>query len=82
MDMNFSYSVTDNIECGNYGLVSVNSQKDFKLNYKKSLVCNKDIHNLISALKALQTSIIFERSLNQTANEFLEFLIYNLVNQF
>lgn len=82
MDMNFSYSVTDNIECGNYGLVSVNSQKDFKLNYKKSLVCNKDIHNFINALKALQTSIIFERSLNQTANEFLEVLIYNLVNQF
>lgn len=82
MDMNFLYSVIDKKEIGNYGLVSVNCRKDFKLDYKKSQAWHKDIHNLISALKALQTSIIFERSLNQTANEFLELLIYNLVSQF
>ena len=82
IDMNFLYSVIDNTEIGNYGFVSVNSQKDFKLKYKKSQTWHKDIHNLISALKALQTSIIFERSIVQTANEFLELLIYNLVNQF
>lgn len=82
IDMNFLYSVIDKKEIGNYGFVSVTSQKDFKLNYKKSQVWHKDIHNLISALKALQTSIIFERSLNQTANEFLGLLIYNLISQF
>lgn len=78
LDMNLSYYVEKDAKFDNSDFVSVSNSKCFTLKHKKSRLWYKNVDKLLAALKSLQKSIIFERSDNKVANEFVEAAIFSL----
>lgn len=78
LDMNLSYYVENDTKFDNSDFVSVSTSKCFTLKHKKSRLWYKNVDKLSAALNSLQKSIIFERSDNKVANEFVEAVIFSL----
>ena len=78
LDTKLIYRIENDTCCDKSGFVSVTSSKCFTLKYKKSESWNKNAVKLLDTLKSLQKSIIFERSANKVANEFIEAVIFRL----